>query len=91
MQQTSLFHTVDYALEAAMSLIRPYERRGDGDDYLKDMGASSPQGYNVFIGGYLNGKKYGNDKICVYRDMNGEEVNKIYNKKDIIRMVKEEV
>lgn len=91
MQQVSLFPTIDLALEAAMHLIRPYVKRGDGDDYLKDMGASSPQSYWVNIGGYLDGKKYGNDKILVARDMEGKEVNRVFNKKEVIQKVRDEL
>lgn len=90
MLQTSLFQTRDASLEAAIHLIKPYVLRGDNEDYLKDMGAGSPQSYSVSIGFYMNGKKVGNDKIAVARDMDGNEVNKVYNKKDIIKMIREE-
>lgn len=92
MNQTSLFAPpTDDALEAAKRLIRAYVKRGDSDDYLKDMGASSPQSYWVMIGGYLDGKRYGNDKILVSRDMQGRVVNRVFNKKEVIQKVRDEL
>lgn len=90
MLQMALWPTKDEALEAAKHLIRFYVKRGDDISYLKEMGASSPNSFWVTIGGYMNGKRYSNDKILVERDMSGKIVNKIYNKQEIYNAIKEE-
>lgn len=77
-------------IEAAKQLIRPYVKRGDPIEWLHDMGSGSPQSYSVSIGGYLAGKKYGNDKILVHRDMNGVVVDEVFKLKEIYNQVKGE-
>lgn len=89
--QTALFqNNDDPILEAAKTLIRPYVKRGSGLDFLKDMGAVSPNSYWVTIGGYMNGKKITNEQIGVSRDMNGKEVNKIFKLKEIYKQIEQE-
>lgn len=89
-QQLSLVQIDDPVRDAAKHLIRNYVKRGDDISYLKDMGASSPDSYSAGISGYLNGKRYGSDKILVFRDMNGKVVNQLYSKQEIYDELKNE-
>ncbi len=84
MNQLSLFSTgisQDTSYEVARSFIYPYVIRGDSIESLKSGqgGACSPNSYYVSIGGYLDGKRQGTDKILVHRDKSGKEVNKIFS------------
>lgn len=89
-QQLSLIVLDDKAYEAAQALIRTYVKRGDPMSFLHDMGASSPNSYSVSIGGYLDGKKYSNEKILVSRDMEGKVVNRVYSLKAVYEDIKAE-
>lgn len=53
-------------------------------------GRTSPDGASVQVGGYLNGKKIGSDKIVVTRDENGNEVNEIFSIKELMSEIKSE-
>ena len=94
MNQQGLFDLVvldDDAYKAARHLIERYVIRGDSIKSLKDgqMGACSPNSYWVSIGGYLNGKRYGTDKIIVERDMKGLKVERVFDLEKLYKEIKE--
>ncbi len=89
MTQLSLIVLSDPIFEAVEALIGGYVRRGDTLESLKDMGATSPHSYWTSVGGYMEGKKYGNNKILVVRDINGKIVNAVVDKKEAYLKIKE--
>lgn len=92
MKQTSLLLEVDSSLQAARRLIEVYVRRGDSIASLKagQGGASSPNSYSAMIGGWVDGKRYSTDHLIVQRDMEGNEVNKVYKLKYVYDLIKGE-
>lgn len=81
MSQLSLLEVeISPSLEAAKKLIRTDVKRGYDISSIKRgmAGWSSPGGLHVSVGGYLNGKNIPSSKIVVYRDINGKEVNEVF-------------
>jgi hypothetical protein len=94
MNQQGLFDLVvldDDAYLAAKKLIEVYVLRGDSIKSLKSgmMGAVSPNSYWVSISGFLDGKRYGSDKIIVERDMKGKKVNRVFDLEKVYKDIKE--
>ncbi len=61
----------------ATELIRTYVERGDTLAQLRNggMSRSGPNSFSAGIGGFVNGKNVGNDKIIVHRLGDGTELN----------------
>ena len=94
MNQLSLFSTEisqDTPYEVARNFIYQYVIRGDSIKLLRQGqgGASSPNGYMVCIGGYVNGRREDTSKIIVYRNDKGEEVNKIFSLEKVYKEILE--
>ena len=90
--QASLFkeEVTDSGYKTAVRLIKAYVLRGDSIQSLK----SGMMGYysstaKMSISGYLNGKHISSDKILVQADLNGQEVNKIYDLAQVYKDIKE--
>lgn len=75
---------------AAKDMIRAYVERGDSLQSLKDggLGRSSDE-YDAGIGGYIQGKRIGNDRIIVSK-LNGETINQVFKLSDIYNEIKAE-
>lgn len=74
--------------EVAINLIRTYVERGDDLKSLTS-GQMGKFGYNYSaqIGGYINGKKYANDKILVLK-IKQKEINEVFSLKEIFNEIK---
>ena len=92
MTQQSLFPLeVSPAEQAARTLIRVYVKRGSDPKWIRQpMGSSRPDGMYATIGGYIDGRYAGNDKIVVYRDMHGNVVNQVFSFMEIYKAVQAE-
>jgi len=74
--------------QAAMELVESYVMRGDSLQSLRSgqQGCSCEE-FRAMIGGYLNGKKYGTDKIIV-REINGRECEEVFSLSEIFYFIK---
>jgi hypothetical protein len=94
MEQLQLFATTaetDPAEETARRLIRPYVRRGESAHDLMEGGLGSfSTAFRASIGGRMNETLYGHDKIIVEKDIDGNEVNKVFQFRTIYAAVKAE-
>ena len=74
--------------DAAIDLIEAYVKRGDSIESLKAGGMGSSNGiYQASIGGHVNGKKIGSDKIIVQK-LHGKTVNEIFSLQAIFDQIK---
>lgn len=78
------------AKKEATNLIKSYVLRGDSYDSLKGSHLGSYSGgIAVHIGGYIDGKKIGNDKIIVTETIRGgREVHNIFSLQQIYDEIK---
>lgn len=90
--QANLFGSdyIDSGYKTAVHLIKAYVLRGDSIESLK----RGMQGYysstaKMSISGYLNGKHISSSKILVQADLEGREVNKIYDLEQVYKDIKE--
>lgn len=74
--------------EAAINFIKPYVDRGDTIEDLKSsrMGHME-KGLWVEIGGYVNHKNIGSNKILV-KELNGKIINEVFNLTELYNEIK---
>lgn len=74
--------------EAAVELIKAYVVRGDSIEDLRRGQTGTWVGtWGAQIGGWLNGKRYGSDKIIVERVLD-QEVNQVFSLKEVFEFIK---
>lgn len=93
MIQTTIFKEEVFrtpAYKTAVALIERYVIRGDSYEQLKrGQGGMWTNEGHCSIGGFINGKKYGTDKIVVMHDADRNEVNEVFDLKKVYNDIKE--
>ena len=93
MTQQTLFEVeISPAEVAARRLIRSCVKQGYDPKRIMSgfLGHSSPSGMWASISGHIEGEYFGSDKIVVFRDINGKEVNQVFAFKDVYEAVQAE-
>jgi len=81
---------IETARDAAKDLIRVYVLRGDSLDYIKKrQGGAYGTEYHAQIGGYLNGKSLGSNKIIVSQ-LNGKDISEVFSLEELFNEILDE-